>query len=767
MSSRRFLVTAAQSASSHHRNFLNGLKNYANINDSEIIILPCIGKDASEDIDQISPELMNMGIETRRRKLNSNIQIEQFNVRPYQIDPLVGLERFAQRGTSTVFASPKQRLKAIPHSNFKLPKFLITTGAVTRPNYATGLNVSAERRRLGNIATRDHVYGGVVIEIEDDFIFHLRNIRANSRGSFVDLGEKFDGDKTSKTKLEALVLGDWHTGYTDETVAGGTYDMIETLEPSRLVIHDLFDGHSVSHHRDKQFIHQHIREGVDKGFTNLAKELESCRNQLLLFHDLMKGREVYLVACNHHEFLNRYLDESRYTQDAENARMAFRLASSYADGKDPVEEGINLFGKLPNSIRFLKRDEDLKIRGYQLSSHGDRGPGGCRGSIKSKENDFGRSITGHCFSQDTEILTKVGWKFFEELTNEDLVATMNQEDFKLEWQSIIKFFKYTDYNELYKIKGRYINLLVTGDHNLFYLTEPSKRLMRFKAKDFNKLSQRTFIKAIESENIPKFDKNFLKFIVWILADGSIEEGSSIRWHFRKERKIIRLIQLLNDLKLNFTKIKQSGGTTKIRLCNKDSKSWINLLTEKKIMPEWFRDLSKEEANIILEEYSHTDGTKYRDVIQISTSKKLEADIIQQLCVTNGIKCSFTIRKRKNINHKPNYVLCVDPKRSCTHIHKKSVSFKKVKYDGYVWCIEVPNHTLLVRRQGNVILVGNSHSAMVMRDTYVVGCSMPPVIFYNKGSPTNWTPTHMALWETGTVQYLNVINKKWRLDGTKT
>ena len=61
-----------------------------------------------------------------------------------------------------------------------------------------------------------------------------------------------------------------------------------------------------------------------------------------------------------------------------------------------MEAGFRKIGKVPDNIIFLRRDEDLKIRGFQLGAHGDKGPGDGRGSITTKENDWGKSISGHC-----------------------------------------------------------------------------------------------------------------------------------------------------------------------------------------------------------------------------------------------------------------------------------------------------------------------------------------------------------------------------------
>lgn len=395
--SRKYLITSAQACASPHSHFIEGLEHYCRNEDAELIILPMIGQSAKEDLDQLNPVFGNFDVEYGERKLNNNIQIKQFNIRPYQIDPIIGLSRFAQRETTLLFASPKQRLKPIAHSNNKFPKFLVTTGACTRPNYATGKDVSAERRRLGNISKRDHVYGSIVIEVESGEKFHMRNLRADSNGKFVDFGIKYDGKELAKSTLEALVLGDYHMGKTEEETRQANFDMIGRYHPKRLVLHDFFDGHSVNHHMNKQFIEQRILQQFDSEHHILEKEFTDCYNELIELSKRMDGRKVYLVASNHHEFLNRYLNEGRFMEDVINARFGFKLAGYMAkkDYNNPVEAGIKMIGKVPKNIIFLRRDEDLKVRGYQLGSHGDKGPGGGRGSMTSKENDWGKSITGH------------------------------------------------------------------------------------------------------------------------------------------------------------------------------------------------------------------------------------------------------------------------------------------------------------------------------------------------------------------------------------
>lgn len=390
------LITSAQANVRPNNRLLQSMETYAGEREADMTILPMIGKNASEDWRQLHRAFDDYPVQYGSLMLNDSIQIEQFHVKPQAVDPSTGLRRFAQRERTQVFASPKQRMTAIPDASREHTKFLVTTGAVTMPNYSTGDDNLAERRRLGSIARRDHEFGALVVETLGNKGYFMRHVRSGNRGAFIDLGTRYDGKEVEEgIRPDAMVLGDWHSGRTDPDVLDGTLDMIDTLKPKKVFLHDFFDGHSVSHHVEKQPITQQLLQQEDLGHTSLEAELAQCRDELI---DLAsRTDEVVVVMSNHHEFLWRWLNEGRFMQSPKNMRFGFKLASHMAekDENDPVEHGIKMIGDIPKNIRFLKRTDSVKVRGYELGAHGDKGVGYGYGSITSKENDFGKSISGH------------------------------------------------------------------------------------------------------------------------------------------------------------------------------------------------------------------------------------------------------------------------------------------------------------------------------------------------------------------------------------
>lgn len=389
---KTYVVTSAQYCARVNREFLGSLETYCKKHNAELLILPMNGRTYVED--ELDFMLSKYDIVTKDRKLNDKIRISEHRVLPQQIDPVTGLGRFTQYDVSTIFASPKQRLKVVPNANTSLPKVLMTTGSVTHPNYNTG-------NRIGVIALRDHVYGAIVVEVVDDRTYHYRFLTAGKNGSFVDLKTEYGVDKIDEASLEALVLGDWHTGDTDAKVREATFDIIKELHPKRIFLHDFFNGHSVNWWMENRSIQQAKAHRLKR--MNLADELKQAYEELMRICSVVEGgTEVYIITSNHDERLKQYLDEGRYLKHPENLYISVKLAANVIDGKNALREGMAIFGRIPGNVKFIERDDDYKVRGWQLGAHGDRGPSGFGSSTRTKENSYGRSITGH--SHTPEIL---------------------------------------------------------------------------------------------------------------------------------------------------------------------------------------------------------------------------------------------------------------------------------------------------------------------------------------------------------------------------
>ncbi|MFH1585225.1 MAG: LamG-like jellyroll fold domain-containing protein [archaeon] len=75
--------------------------------------------------------------------------------------------------------------------------------------------------------------------------------------------------------------------------------------------------------------------------------------------------------------------------------------------------------------------------------------------------------SGHCYDNETEILTDEGWKLFSDLNKEEEVATLNQDTGELEWQIPYERQEFDNYGEMYRIETEEEDLLVSEKHRVY------------------------------------------------------------------------------------------------------------------------------------------------------------------------------------------------------------------------------------------------------------------------------------------------------------
>lgn len=396
---KKFVITTAVTGCAVHDGFYASLKAFCKVNDAALLILvasdPAHNKPNNHGgYGTIDRKLAGECVVVEDTHLNTNFFISTIKLSAKQINPTTGLGDIGQREGSFVFASPKQSMTLESTSNEKLPHVMLTTGAITMPDYRTDMYMS---ERQAYIADRHHIMGGVVVSILDDEKYTYTQIQMlNNEGSFVHLGKRYhpNGKVTNETP-EALVCGDWHTGSTDPQVRTATEEMLQELKPKCVVLHDVFDGASVNHHNENKELMQAVR--FMHGAPSLEKEIVGLKDELAWFSRLAK--KVVIVKSNHDEFLGKhYLQFAKYAQDPQNHYFSLDLAKAMMDGLDPLKFAVEKVGLKAKNIRWLQRDEDFKIAGIQLGAHGDIGPSGSKGTLKGMRKAYGLSVTGHIHS---------------------------------------------------------------------------------------------------------------------------------------------------------------------------------------------------------------------------------------------------------------------------------------------------------------------------------------------------------------------------------
>lgn len=459
----------------------------------------------------------------------------------------------------------------------------------------------------------------------------------------------------------------------------------------------------------------------------------------------------------------------KYVRDymRDNVRPALdRIARLEAKDPDDVSGRNSLRNRAEMEVRYRAHEdniEDLRAAGHRLviaSTHADCSKR-CRrwqGRVYSLDGTSGITDDGrryvpletatddyyttsagktykngllgfNCFDDQTQVFTNHGWRLFSELTGNELFYTLDPITRLTEWRVAMNYYRKHYSGDMVHLHSATTDLCVTPDHDLLYNTQKNRRL-RFKAaKDFSTATlmyagqewrgeaRKTLLlggKAVDT-------KLYCRFMAYYLADGSIHSKTAVKiaqenndemykelcalpfkvWH--DDHKIIVYGKQLHDELLRFGK------------------------HDNKYVPSVIKTLPREDICEFLDAYVHTDGyTAKESTINghvrkphktlFTTSKRMESDLCE-LALKGGFRPKVDIVKSRGksvkfkngvykINHDV-FVVHLNARTTITHT-KKNI----VPYSGYVYCVEVPNHTLLVRRNGRIMWCGNCRHYLV-------------------------------------------------------
>lgn len=319
----------------------------------------------------------------------------------------------------------------------------------------------------------------------------------------------------------------------------------------------------------------------------------------------------------------------------------------------------------------------------------------------------------HCLSDDTELLTKNGWKKYNEIVDGDIVLTKNIVTGIDSWEKIDNLYTADYKGTMINIKSRFLDKLITPEHRVIVKNKKHKEgedlYHLFPFSDIPTLIREVPVVSNISESGLNETDDIIKLMVWIAADGSIETKSiGVCFRFVKQRKVDSLSALLTKMGILFTHHMRKSGVQTIRI-SMNEPIWKDTLmhyfgTEEKRLPEQLSKCNERQANVILNEYAITDGNycKNDHVIQISSSKEVEIDLLQLLFFKNNIFCKKSPKKDLGGHH----YLFINTNRKNTSFNK-DVNTKKINYEGIVWCISVKNENFVIRRNGNICFTGNS------------------------------------------------------------
>lgn len=393
-SKKRFIISWAQSETDVFKPFLKNIEAYAEYIEAEILIVagryrnPVSLKDSQSlsdnekyNKDMYWDKLIAPYLDANRHNIHKHLVIaSDVKIQPTAETPLSGLNSLTGL-ESCIFGHPRVHFDSLPVLDGYPNKILMTTGAVTKPNYTD--------TKSGKKGEFHHSYGFVVAELDGEY-FHVRQVTASEDGSFYDLDVLVDDCIIVENQVaEAMIFGDVHIGDHDEDALSLSIDTAKKLNVNHVILHDIFNGKSISPHDNKSPFELLRKE--QEGLDDLVSEM----SEVVDFFEQNSDIDFIVVRSNHDIWLDRWLNDTDWRKS--NNKMAYlKLASEMASDTEG-KGALNVILRINNvsNAYCLDLDESFNVNGFELGIHGHQGAGGSRGSMIQFKNLNTKNVTGH------------------------------------------------------------------------------------------------------------------------------------------------------------------------------------------------------------------------------------------------------------------------------------------------------------------------------------------------------------------------------------
>ncbi|QLH74912.1 MAG: hypothetical protein HPY73_05285 [Methanomassiliicoccales archaeon] len=402
------------------------------------------------------------------------------------------------------------------------------------------------------------------------------------------------------------------------------------------------------------------------------------------------------------------------------------------------------------------------------------------------------AMESQCYDDGTEVLTNEGWKFFKDLNGQEKIASLDKEG-HIEFVEATNRFEYDYDGELYHIRSRQVDLLVTPNHRMyvnvnkradeflgFKLIEmkdiPKSRRFKFKKNGiWQGVEREVFLipsvikygnqrpsSAKETEPIVVKMDDWLEFLGYFLSEGSVQFKGKVPYRVnitqvKHEDKVYKIEDCIQRLGFKY-----NYDTHNFSISNKQLASYLSQFgkVNEKFVPRDILELSPRQLRILLEALMLGDGCcgKTNHHRLYCTSSRQLADDVQEIALKIGvsanIRLAYKAGKERKIKgstiksrHDHYHISLLESygrnsnEPMVNALENRMEQIKKVHYTGKVYCVEVPNHIIYVRRNGKPVWCGNSVSvakagitATLQTRTCVLGAANPKYGRFDENEP---------------------------------
>lgn len=327
-----------------------------------------------------------------------------------------------------------------------------------------------------------------------------------------------------------------------------------------------------------------------------------------------------------------------------------------------------------------------------------------------------------CFDDKTEVLTASGWKFFKDLKEQELVAQMNIENRQISFSKPNNYIEKDYYGEMHLYENKRTSICVTPNHRIT-LINPHTRKLSLKESSAGTWGRNYLYPINGVVDGSRSLSSLERLLIAISADGTIrslcksyqedtsrQNDMTVDVHITKQRKIDRLKELLSDVGINPNQRSKAGSEGSIFTFSLSGLTDQDTLLN--IKNFGFVDISSydtSKANEFVEELLFWDGNHSGQKLWYSTN--IEAvNKVQSVAIISKYGSTIVLNKAglddvtilgNKVKTKDCFVVSFTEETERVYPHRKLIP-----YDGKVYCVTMPEGTVVTRRFGKVSVQGN-------------------------------------------------------------
>jgi hypothetical protein len=345
-----------------------------------------------------------------------------------------------------------------------------------------------------------------------------------------------------------------------------------------------------------------------------------------------------------------------------------------------------------------------------------------KGDPRNRWADDGPGMLEKCFSSDTEVLTEHGFRLFRDVGGARIAQVT---DHGLELVQAAPFAQRYDGPMITQHSDR-LDFCVTPNHDMVTTTGKVEAGTMLDQATYRPRWRIPMTAPGRTGGLP-VPLARMQLAGYFLADGQAEHRQLLIGVSRP-----RKIAALNRLGLHArTLAKRDAGrvstggrpiTTRadkvVFVYDAALLAGTGIGRDKTVSPDAVAAMSQEQARAVLDAWAEFDGHQQGPTRRLYTSRPGLVGAAELLAAAAGYTVNVPRKRISDLSARPNYAITVSATRPTAPVtrpwRRKPGIAAESNPDGWVWCVTVPSHQIIVRRNGMAMVCGQCAEAGASR-----------------------------------------------------